>query len=115
MQDDKSQENNLKPIPYPDQVEAELNPIEPAADSISDQPGGPPAWVVASQWGVNLTVLTCLFGYAGFWLGQQMHNNAMSFFLTLLGIILGFIAGIYRMIKGSEALKRKQKTAKQGK
>ncbi|MDX2108517.1 MAG: AtpZ/AtpI family protein [Candidatus Melainabacteria bacterium] len=115
MQNEKSSQNHPDPIPYPDQVEAPLNPVEPAADSISDQPGGPPAWVVASQWGVNLTVLTCLFGYAGFWLGQQMHNNALSFFLTLLGIILGFIAGIYRMIKGSEALKRKQKSDKQTK
>lgn len=104
-----SSQNKPDPIPYNDQQEAELNPVEPAADSISDQPGGPPAWMVASQWGMNLTVLTCLFGYVGYWLGQQMHNNALSFFLTLLGIILGFIAGIYRMIKGSEALKRKQK------
>lgn len=108
-----TQEPKPDPIAYQDQVEAEENPVEPAADSISDQPGGPPAWVIASQWGVNLTVLTCLFGYAGFFVGQQMHNNALSFFLTLLGIILGFIAGIYRMIKGSEALKRKQKSDKQ--
>ncbi len=92
-----------------------LNPVTPADDSIADKPGGPPAWVVASQWGVNLTVLTCLFGYAGFWVGQQMHNNAASFFLTLLGIILGFIAGLYRMIKASEALKRVAKADEKAK
>ena len=89
--------------------------ITPASDSIADQPGGPPGWYVASQWGMNLTILTCFFGYAGYWIGLQLHNNALAFFLTLLGIIGGFAAGIYRMIKASEALKRVPKADKKAK
>ncbi len=111
MQDNNNQSQ-------PELEDEKIGTSKPAQDSIADSidnNGGPPAWVVASQWGVNLTVLTCLFGYAGFWIGQQMHNNAVSFFLTLLGIILGFAAGLYRMIKASEALKRVPKADKQAK
>ncbi|MBZ0186024.1 MAG: AtpZ/AtpI family protein [Candidatus Obscuribacterales bacterium] len=77
-------------------------------DEIS-QSSGPPGWVQASQWGMNLTVLTCFFGYAGFWIGERLGNNTIGFFLTILGIIVGFAAGIYRMVKASEKLSGRNK------
>jgi len=72
---------------------AELSPV-----------ASPPGWVLASQWGLNLTVLTCVFGYAGYWVGERLGSMAASFFLMVLGIIIGFAAGLYRMIKATEKL-----------
>lgn len=66
----------------------------------------PPGWVLASQWGMNLVVLTCFFGYLGFWIGEKLQNKALSFFLTLLGIMLGFGAGVWRMVKAAEKFKQ---------
>lgn len=66
----------------------------------------PPGWVLASQWGMNLVVLTCFFGYLGFWIGEKLENKALAFFLTLIGIMGGFAAGVYRMVKAAERFKK---------
>lgn len=72
----------------------------------SKKSSSPPGWVLASQWGMNLVVLTCFFGYLGFWIGESLSNKALAFFLTIAGIMLGFAAGVWRMVKATEKLKK---------
>ena len=67
----------------------------------------PSGLILATQWGANIVVLTCVLGYAGYFIGGQLNNNALAFFLTLGGIMLGFSAGVWRMVKATEKMKSK--------
>ncbi|SRR5579883_2418612 len=65
---------------------------------------GPPAWLVASQWGASLVALTCFFGFGGYFLGEKLGGSFWSIGLMLLGLVGGFSAGLYRIYKASEQL-----------
>jgi uncharacterized membrane protein required for colicin V production len=57
---------------------------------------------LAGEWGITLVVLTCLGGFAGYWLGQQIQSSAISILLVLVGLTAGFVLGVMRMLKVQE-------------
>ncbi len=66
--------------------------------------------LVATELGFTLAVSTCVFGFIGYWVGQNLiKNQAASFFLLIGGIILGFAYGIYRMVQVSERMSAQAK------
>lgn len=75
----------------------------------------PSGLILATQWGANIVVLTCVLGYAGFFIGEQLAGKTASFFLTLIGIMLGFTAGIWRMVKATEKMKKKSESTQSDK
>jgi|AGTN01.2.fsa_nt_gi hypothetical protein len=74
-----------------------------------DLSGGPPMWLQASQWGASLVGLTCLLGFGGYWIGEKLGGGFLSIALLLVGLVLGFGGGMYRIYKASEAMGGPQK------
>lgn len=55
-------------------------------------------WAVASQFAYTLVIASCVLGYAGHWLGNQLGGSPWNFILMLLFGGIGFAAEVYRMI-----------------
>lgn len=65
---------------------------------------GPSGWAVASQMGLNLVALTCVFAALGYFAGELIGGGFWSISLLLLGMVIGFAGGLYKVYKDSEAL-----------
>lgn len=83
-----------------DESKLEVSKDEESDDSSS----GPPMWLQASQWGASLVGLTCFLGFGGYWVGEKMGGGFLSIALLLLGLLLGFSGGLYRIYKQSQAM-----------
>ncbi len=72
--------------------------------------------IVATELGFTLAVATCVCGFIGYWVGQNViKNSAAAFFLLVGGIIVGFAFGIYRMVQVSERMSAASKQSSKDK
>ncbi|MGB2578332.1 F0F1-type ATP synthase assembly protein I [Elusimicrobium simillimum] len=55
-------------------------------------------FLVSTQLGIQLTLTTCLFGAAGYWLDKKFEFTPV---LTIIFLVLGFAAGMYFVIKAA--------------
>ena len=78
-----------------------------------DSSSGPPMWLQASQWGASLVGLTCFLGFGGYWIGEQLGGGFLSIGLLLLGLLVGFGGGLYRIYKASSEMSGPSKDVSQ--
>ncbi len=76
-------------------------------DANKEKGGGPPGWMVASGWGMSLVMFTCVLGFAGYWVGDKL-GGYWSIILLLLGLVVGFALGLFKIYRESEKLNASQ-------